>query len=136
MPFSSRTVQTLLASLALVGASIAAEPEPEPEAAVDPMLQLAATSGCLACHSINPEPVDPDEVLPVGPAWRAVATRYQGDSQAHTKLVEIVKIGSNPYNRHWQGNVSGLAMPPNVALKDEDAEKLIAWILDLEPLDQ
>jgi cytochrome c len=41
--------------------------------------------------------------------------------------------GSNPYESHWKGKVSGLAMPPNaVAIKEADAKKLVGWILALD----
>lgn len=98
------------------------------------MLKLVTVSGCLACHSIDPKPVstEPNAVLPTAPAYRDVSAKYKNDKDAYTKLLAAVKGGSNPYQRHWQGKVSGLAMPPNVALKDEDAEKLVKWVLSLE----
>jgi cytochrome c len=41
--------------------------------------------------------------------------------------------GSNPYDSHWKGQASGLAMPPNaVAIKEADAKRLVGWILALE----
>ena len=41
--------------------------------------------------------------------------------------------GSNPYESHWKGKVSGLAMPPNaVAIKEPDAKQLVQWILSLD----
>jgi cytochrome c len=40
--------------------------------------------------------------------------------------------GSSPYESHWKGQASGLAMPPNtVAIKDADARELVGWILAL-----
>ena len=40
--------------------------------------------------------------------------------------------GSNPYDSHWKGKASGLAMPPNaVAIKEADARDLVKWILAL-----
>jgi cytochrome c len=42
--------------------------------------------------------------------------------------------GSNPYDSHWKGKASGLAMPPNaVAIKEAEAKKLVGWILQLQP---
>ena len=98
------------------------------------MLKLVTVSGCLTCHTIDPKPVatEPNAVLPTAPAYREVAAKYKNDKDAYTKLLAAVKQGSNPYQRHWQGKVSGLAMPPNVALKDDDAEKLVKWVLSLE----
>ena len=41
--------------------------------------------------------------------------------------------GSNPYESHWKGKVSGLAMPPNaVAIKEAEAKQLVRWILALQ----
>ncbi len=49
-------------------------------------------------------------------------------------LTLTVMKGSNPYESHWKGKVSGLAMPPNaVAIKEADAKKLVGWILALQP---
>ena len=47
-------------------------------------------------------------------------------------LTQIVLKGSNPYDSHWKGKASGLAMPPNaVAIKETDARDLVKWILAL-----
>ena len=47
-------------------------------------------------------------------------------------LAKTVQAGSNPYESHWKGKVSGLAMPPNkVAISEADTKKLVAWILKL-----
>lgn len=99
----------------------------------DTTIQLAATNGCLICHSIEPLNVnnDPGAILPVGPAYQDVAERYKDNDKAYEQLVEIVKHGSNPYQSHWKGRISGLAMPPSVALGEEDAKKLVKWILSL-----
>lgn len=98
------------------------------------MKKLAATSGCIACHSIESGVPGPDGLAPVGPAWADVAARYHGQPGAAGKLLHTVMEGSNPYASHWKGKVSGLAMPPNaVAIKEADAKRLVAWILALKP---
>ena len=98
----------------------------------DDMKKLAATSGCMTCHHIDPGAKGPDGLAPVGPAWRDVATKYKGDTRATDQLTRIVMTGSNPYASHWKGKVSGLAMPPNaVAIQEADARKLVSWILGL-----
>jgi len=103
-------------------------------AADDPMLKLAGTSGCLTCHHIEPGAKGPDGLPPVGPAWREVAAKYKGQKGALDTLTTTVMRGSNPYESHWKGKVSGLAMPPNaVAIQQPEAKKLVAWILALEP---
>ncbi len=122
----SRTPRALCAAVlaALPLASIAAD---------DPMLKLANTSGCMTCHHIEPGAKGPDGLAPIGPAWRDVAVKYAGVKGATDSLTRTVMTGSNPYASHWKGKVSGLAMPPNeVAIKEEDARKLVTWILALE----
>jgi len=101
----------------------------------DAAVALARKSGCLVCHSIQPKEAstEPKAVLPVGPAYAEVAQHYVGKEDAHEQLVTIVLNGSNPYNRHWKKNTSGLAMPPNVALTEENANILVKWILSLAP---
>lgn len=97
------------------------------------MESLAATSGCLTCHQVEPGGKGPDGMAPIGPAWREVSTKYKGQKGAAAQLTHTVLTGSNPYESHWKGKVSGLAMPPNaVAIKEADAKKLVAWILSLE----
>lgn len=100
----------------------------------DAMLKLATTSGCLACHHVEPGATGPDGMAPIGPAWRDVARKYQGVPGAAESLTRTVMGGSNPYASHWKGQVSGLAMPPNaVAIREVDAAALVQWILQLSP---
>lgn len=95
------------------------------------MITLAGQAGCGACHSIVGG-VGPDGGKPVGPNWMDVAKKYAGDKTALKELTTIVMHGSSPYASHWKGEVSGYAMPPNaVAITEDNAEKLVAWILDL-----
>ena len=102
-------------------------------AADDAMLKLANTSGCMACHHVEPGAKGPDGLAPIGPAWRDVAAKYKGQKGAEGKLTQTVMAGSNPYDSHWKGKVSGLAMPPNaVAIKPAEAKKLVHWILSLD----
>ncbi len=97
------------------------------------MKQLAAKSGCVACHSIEPGAKGPEGLAPVGPAWKDVAAKYKGDKAAQDRLTKTVLQGSNPYDSHWKGKASGLAMPPNaVAITEPDARKLVGWILGLK----
>ncbi|MBX3603735.1 MAG: c-type cytochrome [Piscinibacter sp.] len=100
----------------------------------DAMMKLAATSGCLTCHQVEPGAKGPDGLAPVGPAWRDVAAKYRGQKDAPAQLTQTVLKGSNPYDSHWKGKASGLAMPPNaVAIKEADAKRLVGWILALAP---
>lgn len=98
------------------------------------MLKLASTSGCITCHSLEPGGKGPDGLAPIGPAWKDVAAKYKGAKDAQAQLTRTVLMGSNPYESHWKGKVSGLAMPPNkVAISEADAKKLVSWILALPP---
>ncbi len=100
----------------------------------DTMIALAKNAGCLICHQVEPGGKGPDGLPPIGPAWRDVAAKYQGVKGAEAQLTATVMKGSNPYESHWKGKVSGLAMPPNaVAIKEADAKKLVGWILALQP---
>ena len=102
-------------------------------AADDAMLKLANTSGCMACHHVEPGAKGPDGLAPIGPAWRDVSAKYKGQKDAADKLTHTVMTGSNPYESHWKGKVSGLAMPPNaVAIKEADAKQLVKWILAMD----
>jgi cytochrome c len=99
----------------------------------DAMLALASKSGCMTCHSIEPGAKGPDGMAPIGPAWKDVSAKYKGVKGAEEQLTHTVLQGSNPYESHWKGKVSGLAMPPNhVAIKDADAKQLVKWILALD----
>jgi cytochrome c len=98
------------------------------------MIKLATGSGCMTCHHVDPGAKGPEGLPPIGPAWRDVAAKYKGDRTAQGKLTQTVLKGSNPYDSHWKGKASGLAMPPNaVAIKEPDAKKLVGWILQLQP---
>lgn len=73
---------------------------------------LAAKSGCLACHAV-------DKKL-VGPAYQDIAKKYKASDEA--MLVAKVKGGS-------KGVWGPIPMPPNTAVKDEDIKTLVIWIL-------
>ncbi len=117
---------TLLAAAALTGTARA-------DGKDETMLKLASNAGCMTCHHIDPGAKGPDGMAPIGPAWRDVSAKYKGQKGADAKLTQTVMAGSNPYESHWKGKVSGLAMPPNaVAIKEADARALVKWILALE----
>ncbi|WP_310461229.1 c-type cytochrome [Sphaerotilus sp.] len=120
-----------LAAVALLCAAGVAQAD---QARDDAMLALASKSGCMTCHHIDPGGKGPDGLAPIGPAWKDVAAKYKGDKKALDALTVTVLKGSNPYESHWKGKASGLAMPPNaVAIKEADARNLVKWILGLQP---
>ena len=73
--------------------------------------------GCTACHAN-------DKKL-VGPAYKEVAKKYAGDKTAEAKLIDKVKKGG-------VGVWGQVPMPPNAAVKDEDAKTLVKWVLSLK----
>ncbi|MBL8388927.1 MAG: c-type cytochrome [Hydrogenophaga sp.] len=120
---------TLIALCATVLTVSAWAAPADDEAAV----KLATGAGCMTCHHIEPGAKGPNGMAPIGPAWRDVSAKYKGQKNAQQQLTATVLGGSNPYESHWKGKVSGLAMPPNkVAISEADAAKLVAWILDLK----
>jgi cytochrome c len=123
-------MRALTAALLSAAALHAAAAAPDDAA----LQKLATDSGCMTCHRIEPGGAGPQGLAPIGPAWREVALRYQGRKNAAEQLVRTVLAGSSPYDSHWKGKVSGLAMPPNaVVLKEPQAKRLVAWILALPP---
>lgn len=125
------SLNALLAAVALMAAGQALAAD---KARDDAMLQLATKSGCMTCHHIDPGAKGPDGLAPIGPAWLDVAAKYKSDKKAADALTQTVLKGSNPYESHWKGKASGLAMPPNaVAIKEADARQLVKWILGLTP---
>lgn len=128
-PMALTALLTAFAGLLLAaGAAHAADPKDTS------MVQLATRSGCMACHHVDPGAKGPEGLPPVGPAWRDVAAKYQGKPGALDQLTRTVLQGSNPYQSHWKGKASGLAMPPNaVAIQEADARTLVGWILALPP---
>jgi len=117
-------------------AALASLPAQANDAARDEaMLKLAGNAGCMSCHQVDPGGKGPDGLAPIGPAWREVAGKYAGQKGASEQLQLTVLAGSNPYESHWKGKVSGLEMPPNkVAISEGDTKDLVGWILALDPM--
>lgn len=88
-------------------------------AAVDAvaMQALAQSRGCFECHSI--------ERTGTGPAWRAVAQRYDGVAGAAQTLAGRIVNGTS---RNW-GPASAMPAQPVSAA---EAANLAAWILTLK----
>lgn len=82
------------------------------------MLELAKSSGCLSCHSV--------EKKIVGPAWRDVAAKYRGQSDAKTNIIASITKGST-------GKWGTFAMPANSPrVSDENIATLAGFVLSLE----
>lgn len=78
---------------------------------------LAKSSGCLNCHTV-------DKKL-VGPALKDIAAKYKGDAGAADKLAVKIQKGS-------QGVWGPIPMPPNTKVNDADAKTLAQFILSLK----
>jgi cytochrome c len=79
--------------------------------------ELAKKNACTACHAIDKKVV--------GPGYKEVAAKYRGNAKAEALLIDKVKKGG-------VGVWGQVPMPPNAAVKDEDAKTLVKWILALK----
>ncbi|AUI70295.1 c-type cytochrome [Beggiatoa leptomitoformis] len=109
------------------GTSMAAETDEQTD-----ILLLISRSGCLNCHDLTPQAAKATGSMPFGPPYVEVAKRYKDDPKAFDMLLTTVKNGSNPYKSHWKDKVSGIAMPPMVTVTEENAKRLLTWILSLD----
>lgn len=75
---------------------------------------LASKSACLACHAV-------DKKL-VGPAYKDVAAKHQGQADAVEKVAARIKSGGS-------GIYGPVPMPPQPSLKDDELKLLAAWVL-------
>jgi len=78
--------------------------------------ELAKTNQCLACHQVG--------VTSVGPAYLDVSLKYRNQQDAADYLKNKLKTGG-------AGVWGEVPMPPQIALKPEDADKIVAAILGL-----
>ena len=77
-------------------------------------LDLAKKNACMACHAVDKKIV--------GPAYKDVAAKYQGDKSAADKLAtKIMKGGSGVWG--------AIPMPANPQVNEAEAKKLAAWVL-------
>jgi cytochrome c551/c552 len=78
---------------------------------------LLRNNGCSACHAVDRKVV--------GPAFRDVAAKYRGQSNAEQRLIASVKNGS-------EGLWGDVPMPPNSSVGDEDLRRMVENILSLK----
>jgi cytochrome c len=81
-------------------------------AAVDPKA-LLTKNACTACHGMTNKIV--------GPGFTEVASKYQGKADAEAYLVKKIKAGG-------EGVWGAVPMPPQAALKDDEAQAIARWI--------
>jgi cytochrome c551/c552 len=81
---------------------------------------IMMNSDCKACHSITEKSI--------GPAFTAVAKKYQKDTRAHEYLAsKILKGGSGV----WGENT----MPAHLTMPESDARQIVTWVLTLANAD-
>ena len=78
---------------------------------------LFAKSDCNTCHN--------QDVKTVGPAYKAIAERYENNDHNKNMLIAKVIAGG-------AGNWGQIAMSPHPDLKKEDAETMVSYIMDLD----
>lgn len=76
---------------------------------------LAKSKGCLNCHGIDNKIV--------GPAYKDVAKKYQGQNVTDQLADKVMKGGGGVWG--------GMAMPPN-AVSSAEAKQLVTWVLGLK----
>jgi cytochrome c551/c552 len=81
-------------------------------ALVDPKA-LLAQKACTGCHGLTNKVV--------GPGFNDVAARYQDKTDAVSYLVRKIKSGG-------EGVWGSVPMPPQTALRDDDAHAIATWI--------
>jgi cytochrome c len=75
---------------------------------------LIARAACTACHGISNKLV--------GPSFVEISSRYSARGDAETYLSQKIREGG-------QGVWGAVPMPPQVALKEEDARTIARWIV-------
>jgi cytochrome c len=78
---------------------------------------LARKSDCLGCHAVATKLV--------GPAYKDVAAKYAGQTDAQAVLMQSIRNGG-------AGKWGELPMPAHPKLSDADLKKLASWILGLK----
>lgn len=79
-------------------------------------LALADQRQCLACHRVDSQRV--------GPPFRAIAQRFDGNPAAAARLADVIRAGSS-------GQWGAIPMPAQNRVSPADAERLARWILSL-----
>jgi cytochrome c len=92
------------------------EAKPTQTTAMAGVEDLAKAKGCFACHDVNTKKV--------GPAFKDVAKKFAGKSDAVAYLSERIKKGG-------VGEWGNVPMPPQ-NVTDEEAKKLAEWVLSLK----
>ena len=79
--------------------------------------EMAQKKNCMACHAI-------DKKL-IGPAFKDVAAKYDGQKDAADKLAQKIQKGGS-------GVWGAVPMPANTQVNDTEAKELAAWVLTVK----
>ena len=74
---------------------------------------LLTRNACTACHGMTRKIV--------GPGFSEIASKYQGRADAHAYLSKKIKEGG-------QGVWGATPMPPQAALKENEADEIARWL--------
>jgi S-disulfanyl-L-cysteine oxidoreductase SoxD len=112
----ARGVDTTRYEVARAGAAPAAPAAAAmPAAASAPdMKGLLTRNACTACHGMTNKVV--------GPGFNEIASKYQGKADAESYLAKKIRVGS-------EGVWGPVPMPPQPALKDDEALSIARWIV-------
>ena len=75
---------------------------------------LAKAKNCMACHAVSNKLV--------GPSYKDVAAKYEGQKGAEDKLVQKVMKGG-------AGVWGPVPMPANPQVSEAEARSLVKWVL-------
>lgn len=75
---------------------------------------IATENGCMACHA-------PGRPM-IGPSFERIASRYKGQADAPTVLLQSIKGGS-------RGKWCVMTMKPDTTLSDNEARVVVDWLL-------
>ena len=87
----------------------------DPEVAMG--LELIAKSDCLTCHKLNEDLI--------GPSYKAVAAKYENNQQVIDSISKKIITGG-------AGTWGSVPMTAHPALSEEDAKKMMKYILSLK----
>jgi cytochrome c len=79
--------------------------------------ELAQKKNCMACHAVDQKVI--------GPAYKDVAAKYAGQTDAVPKLTQKVMKGG-------AGVWGAVPMPANPQVNEAEAKQLVQWILTLK----
>lgn len=106
--------QELSSKLALAAVVVAASFGLSATAMAQDGEALAKSSGCMACHAVAAKRI--------GPSFKDVAAKYQGQAGAEAMLVTKIQKGGS-------GNWGKIPMPPNPKVDDAAAKALVTWVM-------